>query len=176
MILCQLFYLCSMTEFEEPAEESIEMVKVVFRFFSDLFDKEMIETMWCMPLDAELGLYQLDNIPFYAPLMAADDVIFAEKDDSEGGMLAFKKVMEASGNSTIHIVRMDESNSLELVLKPILDLGCNFEGINENYLALDVPSDINYGPVRNILDQLDQDDVIGFAESCLSEIHQKQID
>ena len=133
-----------MTEFEESAEESIEMVKVVFRFFSDLFDKEMIETMWCMPLDAELGLYQLDNIPFYAPLMAADDVIFAEKDDSEGGMLAFKKVVESSGNSTIHIVRMEESNSIESILKPVLDLGCNFEGINENYLALDVPSDIQY--------------------------------
>ena len=175
-MLPQLFYLCSMTEFEEPAEESIEMVKVVFRFFSDLFDKEMIETMWCMPLDAELGLYQLDNIPFYAPLMAADDVIFAEKDDSEGGMLAFKKVVESSGNSTIHIVRMEESNSIESILKPVFDLGCNFEGINENYLALDVPSDIQYKEIRKILDTLEGNDIIGFVESCLSEIHQKQID
>ncbi len=165
-----------MTEFEVAADESLEMVKVVFRFFSELFDKEMIETMWCLPLDAELGLYKLDNIPFYAPLIAADDVIFAEKDDSEGGMLAFKKVMEASGNSTIHIVRMDESNDIESLLNPVLDLGCNFEGVNENYLALDVPSDVNYGPVRNILDQLEQEDLIGFAESCLSEIHQNQID
>lgn len=165
-----------MTEFEDAADESLEMVKVVFRFFSELFDKQMIETMWCMPLDAELGLYKLDNIPFYAPLLAADDVIFAEKDDSEGGMLAFKKVVEASGNSTIHIVRMDESNDIESLLNPVLDLGCNFEGVNENYLALDVPSDVNYGPVRNILDQLEQEDLIGFAESCLSEIHQNQID
>lgn len=165
-----------MTEFEDAADESLEMVKVVFRFFSELFDKEMIETMWCLPLDAELGLYKLDNIPFYAPLLAADDVIFAEKDDSEGGMLAFKKVMEASGNSTIHIVRMEESNDIESLLNPVLDLGCNFEGVNENYLALDVPSDVNYGPVRNILDQLEQEDLIGFAESCLSEIHQNQID
>ena len=165
-----------MTEFEDAADESLEMVKVVFRFFSELFDKEMIETMWCLPLDAELGLYKLDNIPFYAPLIAADDVIFAEKDDSEGGMLAFKKVMEASGNSTIHIVRMDESNDIESLLNPVFELGCNFEGVNENYLALDVPSDVNYGPVRNILDKLEQEDLIGFAESCLSEIHQNQID
>ncbi len=176
MKLTLLFYLCNMTEFEDAADESLEMVKVVFRFFSELFDKEMIETMWCLPLDAELGLYKLDNIPFYAPLLAADDVIFAEKDDSEGGMLAFKKVMEASGNSTIHIVRMEESNDIESLLNPVLDLGCNFEGVNENYLALDVPSDVNYGPVRNILDQLEQEDLIGFAESCLSEIHQNQID
>lgn len=165
-----------MTEFDEPAEESIEMVKVVFRFFSELFDKEMIETMWCLPLDAELGLYRLDNIPFYAPLLAADDVIFAEKDDAEGGMLAFKKVMESSGNSTIHVVKMDGPDSLETIIKPILDLGCNFEGVNENYLALDVPSDIHYGEIRNILDTLEGDDIIGFAESCLSEIHQQQID
>jgi len=165
-----------MTEIEDAADESLELVKVVFRFFSELFDKEMIETMWCMPLDAELGLYQIDNIPFYAPLLAADDVIFAEKDDSEGGMLAFKKVMEASGNSTIHIVRMEESTAIETLLKSVLDLGCNFEGVNENYLALDIPSDVNYGPVRNILDQLEQEDLIGFAESCLSEIHQNQID
>lgn len=165
-----------MTEFENAADESLEMVKIVFRFFSELFDKEMIETMWCMPLDAELGLYQIDNIPFYAPLLAADDVIFAEKDDSEGGMLAFRKVMEASGNSTIHIVRMEESNSIESLVNPVLELGCNFEGVNENYLALDVPSDVNYGPIRSILDKLEQEDIIGFAESCLSEIHQNQID
>jgi hypothetical protein len=71
---------------------------------------------------------------------------------------------------------MEESNSIESILKPILDLGCNFEGINENYLALDVPSDIRYKEIRKILDTLEGNDIIGFVESCLSEIHQKQID
>ncbi len=164
-----------MSSTEEIQESQDEFVKIVFRFYSELFEKEMIETLWCKPLDAELGIYQVDNIPFYAPLLAADDVVFAEKDEKEGGMLAYKQTLKESGNSTIHLVRLNDQVDLNDLLKQLVELGCNFEGVNENYAAIDVPCDVHYQPVRQLLDSLENDEVSGFSEACLSDLHQKQI-
>ena len=164
-----------MSSSEELHESPDEFVKIVFRFYSELFEKEMIETMWCKPLDAELGIYQIDNIPFYAPLIAADDVILAEKDEKEGGMLAYKQTVKESGNSTIHLVRLNDQVDLNGLLNQLVDLGCNFEGVNDNYAAIDVPCDVQYKPIRELFDSFENDDVAGFSEACLSDLHQKQL-
>lgn len=160
---------------EEIQDSPEEYVKIVFRFYSELFEKEMIETLWCKPLDAELGIYQVDNIPFYIPLLAADDVIFAEKDEKEGGMIAYKQTIKESGNSTIHLVRLNDQVDLNDIFKQLVELGCNFEGVNENYAAIDVPCDVHYQPVRQLLDTLENEDIAGFSEACLSDLHQKQL-
>lgn len=51
-------------------------VKILFQFHSDIFDEEMVETMWATTVDKDKRLYKLDNIPFYAPLVASDDMTF----------------------------------------------------------------------------------------------------
>jgi hypothetical protein len=164
-----------MTHDQEFNEISEDYVKVVFRFHSELFEKEMIETLWCRPLDPELGLYQVDNIPFYAPLIAADDLILAEKDEKEGGMLAYRHTVKESGNSTIHLVKLEDSFVMQDLVDLLVKLGCNFEGMNENYFAIDVPCDVSYSPVRTLLDEFEEKDLAGFSESCLSDLHQSQL-
>jgi len=50
-------------------------VKILFRFHSDVLDEETVETMWATIVDKDKGFYKLDSIPFYAPLVASDDIV-----------------------------------------------------------------------------------------------------
>ncbi len=58
-------------------------VKILFRYHSSVLDEWTVETMWAEIVDAEKGLYKLDNILFYGPLVATDDIVLAEYDDDE---------------------------------------------------------------------------------------------
>jgi hypothetical protein len=58
-------------------------VKIVFQFYSELFEQDMVETLWATIVDVENGVYKLDNIPFYVPLLASEDIIYAEFDENE---------------------------------------------------------------------------------------------
>jgi len=93
------------------AARNDKYVKILFRFRSDVLDKEMVETMWVTIVDKEKGLYKLDSIPFYAPLVASGDVVFAEFDEQEQ-MLTYRKTIEYSGNSIVQIVLMDKSKDI----------------------------------------------------------------
>lgn len=75
-------------------------VKILFRFHSNVLDEETVETMWAEIVDKEKGLYKLDSIPFYAPSVASDDIVFAEYDEQEQ-MLTYRETVEYSGNSTV---------------------------------------------------------------------------
>ena len=56
-------------------------VKILFRLFSTILDEIRVETLWAQIVDEAKGLYKLDNIPFHLPLIACDDIIFAEYDE-----------------------------------------------------------------------------------------------
>ena len=56
--------------------------KVLFRYFSDVLEEETVETMWAETIDEENGIYRLDSIPFYGPLIATDDIFYAEFDEN----------------------------------------------------------------------------------------------
>lgn len=58
-------------------------VKILFRFYSSVLDQWTVETMWAEIVDPEKGHYKLDSIPFYAPLVASDDIVRAEYDEDE---------------------------------------------------------------------------------------------
>ena len=51
-----------------------EYEKILFRFYSNILEEWSVETMWAEIIDAANGLYKLDNIPFYAPLLASEDI------------------------------------------------------------------------------------------------------
>jgi hypothetical protein len=148
--------------------------KILFRFYSNIFDEEMVETMWAIVIDENKGLFKLDNIPFYAPLIASDDLIFAEYDESEQ-MLTYRKTVEYSGNSLIQVVIMDKNTDTNSIRNSFKDLGCQSEKVNEGYFSIEIPSNLNYKPIKYRLDELQGSDIIGYAEPCLSEIHRLQI-
>ena len=144
-------------------------VKILFRFYSDVLDQWTVETMWALVIDSEKGHYKLDSIPFYAPL-ASDDIVHAEYDDSEL-MLTYREIVKHSGNSNITVVIMNNAWDINNVRNLFSDLGCESERVNDAYFAMEVPSHIDYAPIKRKLEQLEKDGVIGYAEPCLSESH-----
>lgn len=145
-------------------------VKLLFRLHSDIFDKEMVETMWATIVDEEKGSYKLDNIPFYAPSIASDDIVFAEFDDHEQ-MFAYRETIEYSGNSTIQVVILDQTKKTNDIRDLFKGLGCVSEKVNGSYFSMEIPMQLDYNPIKQKLDELKQKEVIGYTESCLSEKH-----
>lgn len=146
-------------------------VKILFRFHSDVLDEETVETLWATVVDEKNGLYKLDNIPFYAPLVASGDIVYAEYDDFEE-RLTFRKTVEHSGNSTIQVVLIDKAADINSIRDIFNELGCESERANEGYFSMEVPASVDYSPIRRKLDELQQEGILDYAEPCLSEQHQ----
>src|ERR1700740_3622255 len=110
--------------------EDDNYVKILFRFYSEVLEEETVETMWAEIIDAEKGLYKLDNIPFYGPPVASDDIIFAEYDNDEE-RLTYRRTVENSGNSIITVVIMDKTYEINSIRDIFKDLGCLSERLND---------------------------------------------
>jgi len=159
-------YLCSY--FSTMPNDNL--VKILFNFYSDILDEQTNETMWAEVIDEEKGLYKISNIPFYVPLLASGDIVFAEYDEDQQ-MFTWRETIEHSGNSTIHIIIMDDELEMLTLIKMFEEMGCPSEGLNKKYLALEIPFNVDYLPIKRILDQMESDENIGYAETCLSDNH-----
>ena len=147
-------------------------VKILFRFHSAVLDEDVVETMWATIVDKDKGLHKLDSIPFYAPLVASNDIVFAEFDDQEQ-MLTYRKTVEYSGNSTVQIVLMDKSKDINQIRDIFQELGCVSEKVNEGYFSMEIPSTVNYKNIKKKLDELEMQETIGYAEPCLADGHRQ---
>jgi hypothetical protein len=147
-------------------------VKILFRFHSEVLDEETVEIMWATIVDKDKGLYKLDSIPFYAPLVASDDIVFAEFDDQEE-MLTYRKTVEYSGNSTVQIVLMDKTKDINQIRDTFKELGCVSEKFNEGYFSMEIPSTVDYKNIKKKLDELENQETIGYAEPCLADGHRQ---
>ena len=146
-------------------------VKILFRFYSEVLDEWAVETMWGEIIDSEKGLYKLDSIPFYAPLVASDDIVQAEYDGTEQ-MLTYRKTISYSGNSTIAVVIMDKTRNIDEIREIFNDLGCISERVNDGYFSMEISFDKDYVPIKRKLNELKNEGVIDYAEPCLSDKHQ----
>ena len=150
-------------------QEEETHVKVLFRYYSNILEKETVETMWALPIDKEKGLYQLDSIPFYGPDIAPGDIFYAEYDDGE--ILTFREISQYSGNSVIQIVFMQEPYGTTDIREQLSALGCISEGLNDRYFVAEVPVSVDYKPVQSLLKTLEGEGRIEFAETVLSSQH-----
>ena len=148
-----------------------ELVQVFFRFYSEIMEEETTETLWAEVVHLEHGYYKLNSIPFYAAKIAPGDVIWAEYNNNEG-MLTYRKTVKHSGNSIIHAIIMDDAHKVDDISEIFEAMGCEPAVINHKYFALKVPAAMDYIPVKRKLDELEKNEIIGYAESCLSEKHQ----
>lgn len=147
-------------------------VKIAFRFYSGIFDQEIVETMWATVVDREKGHYKLDSIPFYAPLIASDDIVYAVYDDDEQ-MLAYRKTESPSGNSTVQVMLLDKSPDMHVIRDMFAKLGCVSEKVNEAYFVMEIPAAVDYQPIKLKLDEMEAKEIIGYAEPCLSAAHKR---
>ena len=152
------------------AEQHDDYVKILFRFYSNILELHTVETMWAKVVDAGKGLFKIDSIPFYAPLVASDDIVFAEYDDYEQ-MLTYRKTVESSGNSTVQVVLIDKTKDINSIRESFETLGCISEKFNDDYFSMEIPADNNYQPIKQQLTVLEDKGTISYAEPCLSEKH-----
>jgi hypothetical protein len=151
-----------------------ESFKILFRYFSSVLDEWVVETMWAEAIDIEKGLYKIDSIPFYGPLVASDDVVFAEYDSDEE-RLTYRRTVKHSGNSIVAVVIMDKTRDVNEIRNIFSELGCLSERVNDGYFSMEILSEKEYGPIKQKLSELEDMGTIGYAEPCLSEKHRAQI-
>ncbi|AKD02805.1 DUF4265 domain-containing protein [Pontibacter korlensis] len=147
--------------------------KIIFRFFSEVFNREMVEVLWALEVDANEGLYKIDSIPSYVPLIATEDIVRAIYDTMEEGLL-YKETVTPSGNSTVQVIRQNDDTPLLQLRKKFAELGCVSEEVNEDFFVLEVPLNINYAVVKELLDDLEAQEEIEYAEPALSDVHREQ--
>ncbi|EQB91796.1 DUF4265 domain-containing protein [Elizabethkingia anophelis] len=147
------------------------MDKKVILTYYDIDGNIAVETLWAE--FKEDIKYQIKNIPFFASSLAFDDIITVEE---ENGDLHFHEIINASEHSTLQIVFFNEKE-ISRVIKDIELLNCSWEGMySQKLLAVDVPPNVNYSIVKEYLTmQLNNNNIIDFKESCLSETHYKQV-
>ena len=146
-------------------------VRILFRFYSELLEQDMEETIWADTTNENLGHYKLDSIPFYVPYIATDDVVHAEYDDSEE-MLVYQEAVEASGNSTRGVERTKEDADIDEIREVFYNLNCLSDAISIHFFTMEVKAETNYHIVKNKLNELKAEGLIDYTEGCLSINHQ----
>lgn len=148
----------------------MEMTKIVVNFY-DKNNSLSEETIWGKKYYD--NYYYFQNIPFFIPNIAYEDLISVETD---GGVLYFDDLIQSSNNSTIRIIFFNENSEyIEMVIKEMENKFCEWEGyVNKPYYAINVSKNIDYKPIKKYLDE--QEGMLDYEESCLSDKHRFDID
>lgn len=144
--------------------------KILVRYYSDVLEEIVVETLWAEIIEQEKGLYKIDNIPFYGPKFSCGDIVFAEYDEDEE-RITFRRVVEYSGNSTIQIILLDKKTEVENLRNEFKNIGCESEGTGSNYFVMEVLYELNYLPIFKKLKELEKAEIINFAEPNISKKH-----
>ena len=148
--------------------------KILFRYYSDLLEDTVVETMWGEIIDLEKGYFKLDNIPFFGPLIATEDIFFAEYDENEQ-RLTYRKTIENSGNSIVQVVILEKDFDKEIIREKLKAINCQSEGLNDTLFAVEVVKEVDYSIVKSLLLEYESLSVIEFSEPCLSEKHRTDL-
>ena len=144
--------------------------KILFRYHSTVLDEEVVETMWSEIIDLEKGIFKLDNIPFYGPLIATDDIFYAKYDENEEA-ITYKETIAISGNSIIQVVILKDNYDKEVIREELKLLNCSSEGLNEKYFVVEIKKDVDYSVIKLFLEEYSKLEILDFAEPCLSKKH-----
>ena len=153
------------------AEE--KSVKILTKYFSDVLDEIVVETLWAEVVDEGKGWYKIDNVPFYGAVFSCGDVVLAEYDEAEM-CLVYRKVIEHSGNSTVQVVIFEDGFDIESLREEFNELGFSSEKAGSSYFVLEIPFEKNYNIIYTKLLELQNKGLLDFAEPVLSEKHFKE--
>ncbi len=148
--------------------------KILFKYYSDYLDEVVSETMWAEIIDLEKGLFKLDNIPFFGPLIATDDIFYAEYDETEERFM-HRKTIQNSGNSIVQIAILEKGFEAAIIREKLKAINCLSEELNETFFAVEIVKDVDYTLVRTILNEYESQEIIEYAEPCLSEKHRTDL-
>ena len=119
-------------------------VKVLFR------DGEQVETLWAEQVGPTT--FRLDNAPFFAYGVSADDIVEGSPTEFEG-MFEFRNVVRRSGAATLRLAFLEpgEVDHRDEILATLLQQGCAYEGMNPKYIAVTVPPGVSLNVVTEFL-------------------------
>lgn len=142
-------------------KKGFKKVFFVQRITDDEFETE---SLWC----AKKGdNYVVDNIPFITKRISLGDTIKAEYDENDKAYY-FDDFVEVSGNSTIRLF-FENENTIQKVRKELESLGCESEAfLARKIVAVNVPKELDYRPVKNYLENGEQNNLWTYEESCLA--------
>ncbi|MFH7001430.1 DUF4265 domain-containing protein [Flavobacterium bizetiae] len=148
--------------------------KILFKYYSTYLEEIVSETMWAEIIDLEKGYFKLDNIPFFGPLIATDDIFRAEYDENEK-VFMHKETIENSGNSIVQVLVLEEGFDKEIIREKLKTINCISEVLNDTFFAVEIVRNTDYSLVKSILDEYESLAVIEFAEPCLSDKHRTDL-
>lgn len=154
---------------EEQAPEA-KFLSILFRFYSEILEQDMTESLWAEVLDAELGRYRIDSVPFYIPFIATDDIVSAEY-DSEVGSLVYTQTLETSGNSIVWVAVLSNVVGIDIIQNLLAETGAISESLSDRYFSMEIHKDVNYDKVRDKLLELSVEGLIQFEEANISALH-----
>jgi hypothetical protein len=120
------------------------LVKIVLRHEDG--DDVHVETPWAKQVGD--NLYELDNLPWYAYGVSCGDVV--EAIPAEDGLPEFRRVVRKSGNRTVRVILKppaNESLDSKSILDRLVSMGCDYEGMDHSYVAVNIPPTANFGDV-----------------------------
>jgi hypothetical protein len=122
------------------------------------------ESMWARDLGG--GLFELQNVPFYAYGLNLNDVVRASSPDPTLKP-EIREVVRSGGHRTLRVVFTNgcSAEAQSLVLDPLAKLGVTFERATAKHLALDVVPEGRYDTVCEALAKLEADGVLEY-ETC----------
>lgn len=146
------------------AAKGDDRVKVIFELEKDEDDYPPADSegLWARPLGG--GLFQLDNVPFFAKGVACEDVVSAT---NVGGELLFQKVVRPSGHATLRIIVYEEGDVADV--QALLEKhGCAVERSHvPGLLSVDVPPTVSLDTLKPMLDEGETEERWGYEEACL---------
>jgi hypothetical protein len=102
-----------------------------------------VETPWAERVPDSINQLRLDNSPFFAYRVSANDII--EGEEVAPGFYRFVRVVRRSGNRTVRLMfgeKKADTPEGELVLNAIVRMGCTYEGAFRKLLSITVPPDV----------------------------------
>lgn len=134
------------------------MEKILFELVvTDDYPPVRIESLWAEKDNN--GFFRIKNIPFYSKEVSYDDLVITEQKE---GNLFFKKVKKSSQNSTIRIIFYDASIDKKNILDNLVSFGCDYEEFSSQFIALNIPIEVNIEIVLNYLNHLHGNDILDF--------------
>ncbi|MCY1083180.1 DUF4265 domain-containing protein [Archangium lansingense] len=142
-----------------------DRVKVVIKLETDEDDYPPVdyEGLWALPVGE--GLFQIDNVPFFAVGIAYGDIVSATAEQQE---LRFREVVRPSGHSTLRLIIYEEKD-IPSVRALLEELGCSIERSHiPGLISVDVPPTVSLAVLRKTLDEGEAQARWGYEEACLA--------
>ena len=109
--------------------------------------------------------YRIIDIPLHASKIALYDLIAIRRRE---GALYFHKIIESSGRNVIQMFILKE-RQIKAIGKELEQFRCLWRrSDNKHLIAFDVPKHMPYQPIKDWLDQGEQEQQWGYREACLS--------